>query len=84
MDEEKKKKVKKKLAKKRGDDMGQPDSLIVRSQSSVEIEKDAKDNMKWKIKVYLDDPALAAAEAHQVDMWLKEKYGMLDDEEDES
>lgn len=81
MDEEKKKKVKKKLAKNKSEDLGQPDALIVRSQSSVEITKDAKGGMKWAIKVYLDDPAIAAAEAHKVDMWLKEKYGLVEDEE---
>lgn len=81
MTEEKKKKLKKKIASKRTEDHGSADSLIVRSQSSVEVTKDAKDGMKWVIKVYCDDPAIAAAEAHKTDMWLKEKYGMLDEEE---
>jgi len=77
-----KEKVKKKKANKRsGEDFGQPDAMLVRSQSSVEIEKDAKGNMKWKIKVYHDDPALAAAVAHQIDMKLKENYGFLEEDE---
>ena len=78
----KKEKLKKKLAAKKQEDIGQPDALIVRSQSSVTIEKDAKDNMKWKIKVYFDDPGIAAAEAHKIDMWLKEKYMEPDTEEE--
>lgn len=77
--------IKKKVAKKisRGEDIGSPDAMIVRSQSSVEIERDAKGNVKFKIKVYLDDPMLAAAEALKVKNLLDEKLGLTEENSEE-
>lgn len=49
-----------------------PDAIVLRSQSSVEITKDAKGNIKFCIKVYDDNPFEAAKKATEIYEQLEE------------
>jgi len=64
--------VKKGLAD--GGDFGNPDALVVRSQSSVEMKRDKNGAVTWTIKCYMDDPQDAAEKAVEVNEYLSEEY----------
>lgn len=58
-------------AVKNGQDLGKPDAMVVRSQSSVVVKTSAKGDASWEIKVYSDNPEEAAAKAVELHKKLK-------------
>lgn len=70
------KKPRKKIAKAvaEGSDIGKPDAMIVRSQSSVVVKLGAKGGVTWEVKVYADDPAEATKKAIEEHTKLSQQF----------
>lgn len=51
-----------------------PDAVMVQSQSSVEITKDAKGSVKFMVKIYSTDPFEAAKMAKDIYDDLENKF----------
>ena len=57
-----------------GEDIGKPDALIVRSQTSVTLKKGAKGEATWEIKIYGDDPDVAAEKALELHKKFEKEF----------
>lgn len=63
-----------------GPEATQPEVTLVRSQSSVQIETDSKGAKKYSVKVYDDDPEVAAKKALELSEMIESKINGKGDE----